>query len=108
MGKSWNKSTCTEKGRLETIIGSYIDYGKRNYLFLCLGPLMFMAPMWPEGFRKHNLMELKHTWIQNDVRDLNNKDFAKLDEEDPPTPLPPKTSMQQFREEFLRRYSTSY
>lgn len=57
-----------------------------------------------EGLKNNSIVELRHEWIKNKVKDVKNDDFASLDEEDPPRPLIPKTNIHRFKEEFDRKY----
>lgn len=57
-----------------------------------------------EGLKNSSIDELKHKWIRNEVKDIQNSDFARLDEEEPPRPLIPKSNVAKFKEEFERKY----
>lgn len=91
-----------------TRVKNRLNYGTRVYGMLCVGCLCWLLPILPSGLRNNELLKRRHIWVRDEVKDVNNTDFAILDEEDPPTPLPPKTSAQQFREEFHLRYSKGY
>ena len=81
--------------------------GYKGRFAIALTALTFVAvlPIIKEGLKNGRVIDLRHDWIRKKVRDINNSDFASLDEEEPPRPLPAKSNIQLFREEFVQVYS---
>lgn len=78
------------------------DPRARYFSALAGGLLIVFA--WPiyKGIQHGRIEDYKRKWIKTEVRDIKNTEFSILDEEDSPTPLEPRTGLQQFRAEFIK------
>ena len=65
-----------------------LDYQGRFFIGLTLLLFITSTPRIRDALRNQNLHDVREKWILNKVRDINNQDFARLDEEEPPKPLP--------------------
>lgn len=63
--------------------------------------VVFSSPLY-RGYQMGKIEEYKKHWIKTQVRDINNSEFNHLDEEDAPIYVKPRTTAEQFREEFSK------
>lgn len=79
-----------------------IDYPARIAGLIIFGIFIGTFGSMRDGLRNNNYLDAREEWLKTRVRDLKNKKYAYLDEEDPPVPLKERTSIEQFRSEFLK------
>lgn len=79
-----------------------IDNVRRLYFVTGIFIFISSSGLIVDGIRNKRIEDLRNVWITTKVRDINNTDFSSLDEEEPPSPLPQRTGIDEFREEFAR------
>lgn len=67
-----------------------IGYSLRILMVLSFGIMCMSWPMLSQGLKNHAIEEKRNKWIREEVRDIKNTDFARLDIEDEPVPLIPQ------------------
>lgn len=79
------------------------DFTSRIFTFLFAAIMISQVGTIRDGLRNTKARDDKEIWIKTSVRDLKREEFKELDEEDPPTPLKPRTGVEQFKAEFSKR-----
>lgn len=78
------------------------DLVSRTFTFIFVAIMLGSIGTMREGLRNTDIRDKRDIWIKMSVRNLENKEFTKLDEEDPPIPLKPRTGIEQFKAEFSK------
>lgn len=63
------------------------SYTLRIAAVLSFGVFLLNWPIIHKGLKNYAIIEQKNKWIRDEVRDVNNTHFARLDIEDEPVPL---------------------
>lgn len=99
---SQNKTIFDFKKSFWRRFSNRIDLVTRTAALLFFVIMGGSSPLILEGLRNTKIRDDKDIWIKTSVRNLENKEFSSLDEEDQPIPLKPRSAREQFKAEFSK------